>query len=56
MNIRRICAAAVIAVAGLAIAAPVASADVVVYHHTSDHVSVWPIEVDHETHSIVHVD
>ncbi|WP_436771643.1 hypothetical protein [Yinghuangia sp. YIM S09857] len=55
MKIRRICAAAVIAVAGLAIAAPVASADVVVYRHTSSQVSVWPIEVDHETATFVHV-
>lgn len=55
MNIRRICAAAVIAVAGLAIAAPTASADVEVFRYTSHHVSLHPIEVDHKDITFVHV-
>jgi hypothetical protein len=55
MTIKRICAAAALAVAALTVSAPAASADVFVDHSTSSTAIVWPVVAHHETHSVVWV-
>ncbi|NUU19961.1 MAG: hypothetical protein HOV68_00360 [Streptomycetaceae bacterium] len=55
MKLRRICTAAVLAVAGLAVAVPSASAAVDVQRDTESHVVVGDITVHHEEHTSVHV-